>query len=127
MYLLCATLIMYLIYLQAFFRRFHNVEPPPPCLSSNGKCNIWRTDLKLCQFCRIKKCKEMGMSIQSKYSTGGNVWGYDFCYGEELTIHIIYMPDVVVINSSYIRKIMQTTFVLIVSKWCVPTPVLIHF
>ncbi len=27
-----------------------------------------------------------------------------FCYGEELTVHVIYMPDYVVINTSYIIK-----------------------
>ncbi len=37
-----------------------------------------------------------------KLCKDGYVWGYDFCYGEELTIHFIYMPDFVVINTTYI-------------------------
>ncbi len=34
----------------------------------------------------------------------GNVWCYDFCYGDKLTVQIIYMPDFVVTNTSYIIK-----------------------
>ncbi len=50
-----------------------------------------------------------------------------FCYEEELTVHFIYIPDFVVINTLHHQKVMRKVLGLILTKWCVPPPLLVHF
>ncbi len=52
---------------------------------------------------------------------GGNVWCYDFCYGETLAMQIIYMHAKSLTINAY------RLLGMVVSKICVPPPVLVHF
>ncbi len=59
----------------------------------------------------------------------GNVLCNHFYNEDKQTVQIILMPDIVVINTSYIiaNSIMTNIFLLAVSKCYVPPPVLVHF
>ncbi len=49
------------------------------------------------------------------------------CYGEELTVHIIYMLDIFGDKDKlHHQQLMQTVLGLVVSNWQVPPPVLVH-
>ncbi len=58
-----------------------------------------------------------------------SVWCYDFCYGEELIVHITCMPDGDKYKLQYQvhhQNLMRTILELVVSKWHVHTSVLTH-